>query len=114
MKTILLVVPDLFFSTRIEETAKRLGYQVAAPNVDEKIDSAIARTGAVLVVISLDVPNAPEVIATARRANAHTLAFGSHRNVELFTAAREAGCDQVVARSMMDSDLPKLLSKWAD
>lgn len=112
MKTILLVVPDLFFSTRIEEAGKRLGYNVVAPVSGETPGSAITRTGAVLVVISLDAPNALEAIASTKKSNARALAFGSHRNVELFAAAREAGADQVVARSLMAGDLPGLLKKW--
>lgn len=113
MKTILLVVPDLFFSTRIEEAGNRLGYNVVTPASGETLGSAITRTGAVLVVISLDAPNALEAIASAKNGNARVLAFGSHRNIEMIAAARLAGADQVVARSSMAGDLPGLLQKWA-
>jgi DNA-binding NtrC family response regulator len=113
MTTILLVVPDLFFSTRIEEAGKRLGYNVVAPSSSESLESAITRTGAVLVVISLEAPKALEAIASAKKGNARALAFGSHRNVEMIVAAHEAGADQVVARSLMAEDLPDLLQKWA-
>jgi CheY-like chemotaxis protein len=45
------------------------------------------------------------------------LAFGSHMDVETMTAAREAGADEVVARSRFTSELPKLIHKhfrWPD
>lgn len=114
MKIILLVVPDLFFATKIEDVAKRLDYVVDSIRAREGVSDAIARVRPTLVVLSLDAPNWRAVVDEAKRANVKTLAFGSHMNVELMQTAREAGCAQVVARSLMSSDLPNLLKKWTN
>ncbi len=101
------------FSTRIEETAKRLGYSIATLRADEDFDGAMARAQPALVIVALDAANWQEAVAAAKRAGARVLAFGSHKNVETMQAARAAGCDEVAARSRMASELPQLLQKYA-
>ncbi len=113
MKTILLVVLDLFFETKIEDVAKRLGYRVVSLDAHVSVRDALARIRPTLLILSLDVVNWRAAVEDSKGAGVRILAFGSHMNVELLHAARDAGCDQVIARSLMSSDLPNLLKKWA-
>ena len=106
MTTILMLVPDLMFATRIEDAGKYLNYVVRS-------FSPISRTTPALLVVSLDANNWENAARAAKRAGAHVLAFGSHKNIEAMQAAKAAGCDEVVARSRMASDLPNLLKKYA-
>jgi hypothetical protein len=81
---------------------------------EENPGAVIARVSPALVVVALDAPRSMETIEAGKRAGAHVLAFGSHKNVELMRAAKAAGCDQVVPRSQMAADLPNLLKKYAE
>ena len=114
MSVIITLVPDLLFSTRIEDTAKRLGYSVAALGAREDFDAAIAREQPALVIVALDVDNWQDAVAAAKRAGARVLSFGSHNDVKTMQAARAAGCDEVAARSRMAAELPNLLRKYVD
>lgn len=114
MATILTCVPDLMFATRIEDVAKHLGYRVATLNPGDDFQAIVARESPHLVVVSLDANDWARVVEIAKRAGAHVLAFGSHKNVDLMIAARAAGCDEVVARSRMAAELPNLLRKYAE
>ncbi|MBI5652648.1 MAG: hypothetical protein HZC40_19720 [Chloroflexi bacterium] len=108
MKTIFALVPDLMFATRIEDAAKRLGYPIKLIDAPDEIERAMPA----LVIVALDAPDWESVVASAKRAGARVLAFGSHKNVAVMVAAKNAGCDQVVARSMLAAELPNLLTKW--
>ena len=113
MPTIVTLVPDLMFGTRIEDTAKHLGYRIEALSASDDPDAAMARVAPALVVVALDAAGWERTIAAAKRAGARVLAFGSHKNVELLQAAKAAGADEGVARSRMAADLPNLLKKYA-
>jgi ABC-type sugar transport system substrate-binding protein len=114
MTTILMLVPDLMFATRIEDAAKRLGYPIHSLNAGDDADAAFARVTHALLVVSLDVAEWESAVKSAKRAGAHVLAFGSHKNVEAMQAAKAVGCDEVVARSRMASELPNLLRKYVE
>ena len=115
MKTILLFVPDLFFSTKIEDAAQRLGYAVASVNPGADFEAAVSQNSPRLVVLSFDRGGEAweQLAAAAARAGVRVLAFGSHMNVEAFKRARALGCAEVVANSRLSAELPSLLYKWA-
>jgi DNA-binding response OmpR family regulator len=114
MTEVLTLVPDLMFSTRIEDAAKHLGYRVVALNAGDDFQAIIARESPRLIIVSLDASDWTHVVEIAKRANARVLAFGSHKNIEQMAAAKQAGCDEVVARSRMASELPNLLKKYLE
>jgi NAD(P)H-dependent flavin oxidoreductase YrpB (nitropropane dioxygenase family) len=115
MKTILLFVPDLMFSTRVEDAAKRLGYQASSVNANSDFGVEVARAQPALVVLTFDRSGDAweKLVAVAHAAGVKTLAFGSHMNVDAFKRAKELGADEVVANSRMNAELPNLLQKWA-
>ena len=114
MPTIVMLVPDLMFATRIEDAGKYLNYSVQSLAPDEDPDLAVTRTAARLLVVSLDAPDWVNAVKAAKRAGARVLAFGSHKNIDAMQAARAAGCDEVVARSRMAGELPNLLKKYVE
>jgi hypothetical protein len=111
--TIVTLVPDLMFGTRIEDVAKYLGYSIHSLNTSDDADAAMAREKPALVIVSLDAADWERAVRAAKRGGAHVLAFGSHKNVDAMRAAKDADCDEVVARSRMASELPNLLRKYA-
>ncbi len=114
MPSILFLVPDLMFATRIEDAAKHLGYRTASLNASGDFDTAIAREKPSLVIVALDAADWERAARSAKRAGARVLAFGSHKNAGAMQAAKAAGCDEVVARSRMAAELPNLLKKYVE
>ncbi len=116
MKTILLFVPDLFFSTKIEDTARRLGYRVESVDANADFDAALAAKQPSLVLLTFERNGDvwEHLASSAHRAGFKVLAFGSHTNVAAFKRAKELGCDAVVANSRLNAELPGLLSKWTE
>lgn len=112
--TILLLVPDLFFSTKVEDAARRLGYQIESLDRRADFAAAIADKRPALVLLTFDRTGEAwtRLAAAAHQAGVRTVAFGSHMNVEAFKQAKELGCDEVLANSRLNADLPKLLAKW--
>ncbi len=114
MKTILLLVPDLFFGTKIEDAALRLGYQPESVDANADFDAVLADKPPALVLLTFERNGEAweRLASAAQRAGVKVLAFGSHMNVAAFQRARELGCAEVVANSRLNAELPKLLSKW--
>jgi hypothetical protein len=51
-------------------------------------------------------------VHVAKKFDVPVLAYGSHKNVEQMVAAKNAGCDEVVARSRIAAELPNLMKKY--
>jgi CheY-like chemotaxis protein len=109
-----VLVDDLFFLAKIQETAKALG--VAVVRIDVRGGCA-AVTEANPQAIILDL-NSRSVSAVewiqALKADPATSAirivgFVSHVQQDLIAAAKAAGCDAVLARSAFTQQLPQLL-----
>ena len=113
MAIILSYVPDLMFGTRIEDAGKRLGHTVQTIEPGQDPDVVVERCAPALVIVALDAPQWDRTVKAAKSVGARVIAFGSHKNVELMRAAKNAGCDEVMARSRMAAELPALLSRYA-
>lgn len=123
---ILGLVSDLFFAAPIESAARSGGFEVhwlEAGRVTEEAPAALLHQvvdeQAALVVIELGNGQVPwERWVTLLKTSPATrrlpiLAFGPHVDAALLARARQAGCDQVLARSAFMRDLPGLLEKHA-
>lgn len=112
--TIVALVEDLFFLTKIRETAKALGLTVVAGNVRGGTP-AIAGAQPLAIFLDLNSRAFPAVdwIRTLKADPAtrpiRIVAFVSHVEEQLISAARAAGCDSVMARSAFTQQLPSLL-----
>ena len=97
---------DLIFSSKISSTG-------AAVNVPVRVVSSVGdlAPGAALLLLDLEAPGAIEAIERCRTMlpTPRIVAFGPHVRDDLFTAAREAGADEVLARSAFVTRLTALL-----
>ncbi|HEV2493362.1 MAG TPA: response regulator [Terriglobia bacterium] len=117
MAEILVVVEDLIFLAKIQQTAKLLG--IAVETVSPDLLEARVAEGSVRVVV-LDLNHrSGQALETLRalKANLQTssipvIGFLSHVQTELVEAARATGCDIVLARSAFSRDLPQLLEQY--
>jgi CheY-like chemotaxis protein len=113
-KTILALVSDLLFQSRLREQARALGYEIAVADTPESLRDGLDRSPA-LVVIDLHVAGLDwrQAVEAAKRAGVPVLAFGRHTEAKLLRSAREAGCGRVVPRSTFVEELPRLIEELA-
>jgi carboxymethylenebutenolidase len=113
---IIAFVRDLLFSTRIGETARRLGYGFrAARSLDELRAGLASGPGLVMLDLTahgLDLDAALAAIDGAGRP-APVLAWTTHALWKT-TRPLHGRCDQVVTREQLTAELPELLRGYLD
>lgn len=112
-RRVLVAVPDLFFATRIAETARLLGIAAEACETIELADRLrIGRPA--LAIVDLHAPGMLEAVRSARAdpacADLPVVGFYSHVDRSLAQAARDAGVTEVLARSAFTARLTTILS----
>ena len=108
---VLVACTDLFFSSRILETARQTG--ATAVQVREAVADAAAREQPDLVLIDLNADALDPVASIAAiRAALPAVRIGGfvrHEEAERIRAAREAGASEVLAGGALRARLPQLL-----
>jgi CheY-like chemotaxis protein len=115
---IVAVVDDLLFLSKIEQTAQHLGVAVKSAQPADLLDLASEDIPKALILdLNHRSGKALEVVRTlksdVKAKNIAVVAFVSHVQTELIAAARDAGCDLVLARSAFVSQLPSLLKRFS-
>jgi PleD family two-component response regulator len=117
-RRVLAAVEDLLFRSKISETASSLGIEAVFPRNPRRLLEAIHESPPDLIILDLNsarfeplalLQNIKSEEATR---DVSTVGFLSHVQKDLAVAAREAGCDRVVARSAFTKDLQT--GKWLD
>jgi len=115
-RRVLAAVEDLLFRSKISETAERVGVEATFPRNPEKLLDALRASPPDLLVVDLNSARfKPLELLRAVKSNGalrgvRTVGFLSHVQGDLALAAREAGCDRVMARSAFVENLPRVLS----
>jgi len=118
MPTVIAVMDDLLFLSRIREAARAAGVEVRTARRAEDAVLA-ARQGARLVLVDADSDRVPWARAVSALHADEALrglavvAFLSHVNAERARLARDAGATRVVARGAFVQELPALLAAAA-
>ena len=115
---LILVTKDLFFVPHFSSAATRAGVEMLTVfNLDSpklaELDASSIRT----CVIDLAQNSAAGVLDAvqqlrARFPAARIAAFGPHVQAGLLTAARDAGCDQVLTRGQLNAQIDELVQHW--
>ena len=112
-RTVVAVVNDLMFGSRIRSAAEHAGVRTLFVRTPAELQASAAEAHLVLLDLEtrwLDAPAAVRALkATAATAAVPVIAFGSHVNGEALQEARAAGADRVLARSAFVKVLPDLL-----
>jgi PleD family two-component response regulator len=117
-RTVLAAVEDLLFRSKISETASTLGIEAAFPRNPKKVLEALRESPPALLILDLNSARfEPLTLLRSVRSDdatrdVPTLGFLSHVQKDLAVAAREAGCDRVLARSAFTKDLQT--GKWLE
>jgi PleD family two-component response regulator len=115
-RTVLAGVEDLLFRSKISETASSLGIEAVFPRNPKRLLEAIHESPPDLLILDLNSARfEPLALLRITRSDettrdVPTVGFLSHVQKDLAVAAREAGCDRVVARSAFTKDLPRILA----
>lgn len=116
---ILCVVDDLMFSVKISSAAKAANAAVAFERAPGAVLARIRDERPSLVIFDLNSSRlAPiETIAAikndAELRGTRTIGYVSHVQTTVIAAAREAGCDEVLARSAFSEQLSTILARAA-
>jgi PleD family two-component response regulator len=115
-RRITAAVEDLLFRSKISETASQLGIEASFPRNPNRLLDALRASPPDLLVLDLNSDRfAPLQLLRAVKSeeatrDVRTVGFLSHVQKDLAVAAKEAGCDRVMARSAFTKDLPKVLA----
>ena len=111
-RTLVAVISDLMFQSRVRAPAGALGYDVRVADSAAAVRDALA-ADARLVVLDLHVSGIDwrDAVAAAKEHGVPVLAFGRHTEAALLREARAAGCDRVVPRSQFAEELTAMLSE---
>jgi DNA-binding NarL/FixJ family response regulator len=113
---VLCVVDDLMFSIKISTAAKALGVDIYFERAPDMVMSRIREKKPSLVIVDLNSGKLrPMDVIAALKSDAElkrirTLGFVSHVQTDVITAARQAGIDEVLARSAFADRLGEILS----
>jgi CheY-like chemotaxis protein len=117
-KRVLVAVDDIFFSSKIAETAKHLNIPLLfARSQDEVIARALTEKPSLLIVdLNSNRCNPLETIGQIKEdpdlRHIPVVGFLSHVQADLKVKATMAGCDRVLPRSVFTTHLPEILAEY--
>jgi len=112
-------VDDLFFATKIQETARKLNVKVEFAKNDKDLAERMSQNGEEkpsLIIFDLNNANARPLTLIPRlksklKKGTSIIGFLSHVQGDLKQKAHEVGCDMVLPRSAFSQNLPQLLRR---
>ena len=119
MADVLALVDDLFFQSKLNETARHVGVTLQTVSSGDALVQAAVASAPKLVLIDLNArQGALEAVerlgASANVSGAAAqpmIAFLSHVQTDLAEKARAAGCQQVLPRSRFTAELAQILAQ---
>jgi DNA-binding response OmpR family regulator len=119
LQTVLVVIDDLFFLSKVQTTLAQLGMAAKVVADPDTLCHCVEDTTPALAVVDLTLRTGTAVDlirairATDRGCTLPILAFGAHVAVDTRQQALQAGADHVVAKSEFSKRLPDLIQQYA-
>ena len=113
--TILAVLDDLMFSSKVKTTASQLGVAVTFARSRDAALAEMRKTAPSLVILDLNNPRTDplgivaDMKADPALASVPTVGYASHVQADVIDAARRAGVGEVLARSAFTMQLAEIL-----
>lgn len=113
---VLALIPDLMDRSKVSAAAAGIDgfgtveFVSSATGLAARLDAADESARIAMVLLDLSRPGALDGVTAAIGLGARVIAFGSHVDVDVLDAARAAGCDQVLARSVFFGRLGQVLA----
>jgi PleD family two-component response regulator len=117
-KKVLAVLEDLFFTVKINESAKQAGLPIAFLKSEKDVlDQAESRPALIILDLNFAAIDPVKLIgklkADAATKAINLIGYVSHVQVDLKQQAQDAGCNMVLARSAFSQNLPQILKRYA-
>jgi DNA-binding NarL/FixJ family response regulator len=114
MTDVIALVDDLFFQSKLAETARLAGVELKMTNTNDALLDAAAENPGATILLDLSARAKPLDAVAGLRGNSaaparRIIAFLSHLQTELAEQACAAGCDEVMPRSKFTTELPRIL-----
>ncbi len=115
-RTALLVIGNVFFSSRLRDTLKHLGMGAVSARSEAEIASAIEKSRLSLVIVDLSIATVDagalvrRLKSTEETRELPIIAFAGHLEGGRLEAAAEAGADRVVTNGQISANLPEILA----
>ena len=115
-KKVLAVLEDLFFTVKINESAKRAGLPAQfVKSEKDALDKAAEQPAVIILDLNFAGIDPVGLIKKLKADDAtkgvSLIGYVSHVQGELKQQAQEAGCDMVLARSAFSQNLPVILKR---
>lgn len=116
-KKVVGVLTDLMFTVKIQDAAKRAGFDpVFVKSKEKALEQAKLSPAVIILDLNNSEPDPLDLIA-ALKSGADTqsiplVGFVSHVQADRIQAARQNGCDIVLARSAFSQNLPAILQRY--
>jgi CheY-like chemotaxis protein len=111
-----VIADDMFFLSKIRGAAEQAGRKVERVRSLEQIEREVTARPPALFIVDLN-SNSFDTLSAIRFIKSHAslsaipvVGFLSHVQEDLKSAAREAGCDHVLPRSLFSSRLTDIIS----
>ena len=115
--TVIALISDVFFGITVRNVARKMDFETIVVRELGELGQTMAVYEPDLLIVDMTVPGeddeAWEQIEDAIERGDHVLAFGPHREVELFRRAKEAGVTRVVANSQFHREMGPLIERYA-
>jgi len=110
---VLALIDDLFFQSKLMETAKQIGVPLRVVSSGEALVQAAASQPPALVLVDLNARQGAldGLTRVCQAGSAPVVAFLSHVQTDLAAQARDAGCTEVLPRSRFTANLPEILRR---
>ncbi|HLC84507.1 MAG TPA: hypothetical protein VJH22_01820 [Candidatus Nanoarchaeia archaeon] len=118
--SIVLICGDLMFQAKVQDTARHFKVAVHVARNEGDVLSKVLMYKPALVLLDLSFEGVhPLKIVEKLKSDPKlkqykVLAFGPHVERDLFAAAKHAGCDEVMARSMFSASLAKIMANLVE
>lgn len=114
MADVVALVDDLFFQSKLIETAKQVGVELRTCGTADALTAEVSKSTPRLVVVDLNARSSPiEAVERVQSLDREIplVAFLSHVQTDLIAKARAAGCRDVMPRSKFTRDLATILAR---
>ncbi len=115
--TVIALISDIFFGITVRNASRKLEFETIVIRELGELNQTMAVYEPDLLVLDMTVPgedeDAWELIEDAIESGIRVLAFGPHREVELFRRAKDANVTRVVANSQFHREMGGLIERYA-
>ena len=115
---LLFFTTDLLFPSRVRAAALRLGYALDLISDRDELLRLTANGSPAVVCIDLDTPDV-DIASLVGELHARAtpplaiIAYAAHVHEALLTAAKEAGCDEVLSRGKFHRQTEQVLARYS-